>query len=101
MRNTRFSETESIYAVKQLEMGISIKEITYTYIGTNEDACQKNAQQLASMYKHNLKDWEYVINHYLRTGERIKHHCYANVCPPMRYGAWGTECRTRSLAVSW
>ena len=49
-------------------------EITYTYVGTNEDACQKNVQQLASMYKHNLKDWEYVINHYLRTGERITHH---------------------------
>jgi len=57
------------------EDGESTKaEITYTYVGTSDGACQKNAQQLASMYKHNLKDWEYAINHYLRTGERITHH---------------------------
>ena len=31
MRTTRFSETEIIYAVKQLEMGISIKEIARKY----------------------------------------------------------------------
>ena len=31
MRKTRFSETEIIYAVKQLEMGISIKEIARKY----------------------------------------------------------------------
>jgi transposase-like protein len=31
MRNTRFSETEIVYAVKQLEMGISIKEIARKY----------------------------------------------------------------------
>jgi len=31
MRTSRFSETEIIYAVKQLEMGISIKEIARKY----------------------------------------------------------------------
>ena len=31
MRTTRFSETEIIYAVKQVEMGISIKEIARKY----------------------------------------------------------------------
>jgi len=31
MRTTRFSETEIVYAVKQLEMGISIKEIARKY----------------------------------------------------------------------
>ncbi|MFC2083111.1 hypothetical protein ACFLSG_03635 [Candidatus Bipolaricaulota bacterium] len=49
-------------------------EVTYTYVGTNEDARQQNAHHLAYMYKHNLKNWEYAINHYLRTGERITHH---------------------------
>jgi len=31
MRTTRFSEIEIVYAVKQLEMGISIKEIARKY----------------------------------------------------------------------
>lgn len=31
MRTTRFSETEIVYAVKQVEMGISIKEIARKY----------------------------------------------------------------------
>ncbi len=31
MLNTRFSETETIYAVKQVEMGISIREIARKY----------------------------------------------------------------------
>ncbi len=31
MRTTRFSETEIIYAVKQIEMGISVKEIARKY----------------------------------------------------------------------
>ena len=31
MRTTRFSETEIVYAVKQLEMGISVKEIARKY----------------------------------------------------------------------
>jgi len=31
MRATRFSETEIIYAIKQLEIGISIKEIARKY----------------------------------------------------------------------
>ena len=31
MRTSRFSETEIVYAVKQLEMGISVKEIARKY----------------------------------------------------------------------
>jgi len=31
MRTTRFSETEIVYAVKQVEAGISIKEIARKY----------------------------------------------------------------------
>ena len=31
MRTTRFSETEIVYAVKQVEMGISVKEIARKY----------------------------------------------------------------------
>jgi len=31
MRTTRFSEAETIYAVKQIKMGISVKEIARKY----------------------------------------------------------------------
>lgn len=31
MRKSRFSETEIVYAVKQVEMGISVKEIARKY----------------------------------------------------------------------
>jgi hypothetical protein len=26
------------------------------------------------MYKHDLKDWELAINHYLETGSKLRHH---------------------------
>lgn len=48
--------------------------VTYTYVGTTESACRRNARALASMYRHDLKDWETAINHYLGTGERLAHH---------------------------
>jgi hypothetical protein len=48
--------------------------VTYTYVGTTESARRRNARALASMYRHDLKDWETAINHYLRTGERLSHH---------------------------
>jgi putative transposase len=36
MRKSRFSETEIVYAVKQVEMGISVKEIARKY-GVSEN----------------------------------------------------------------
>ncbi|MCX6101068.1 MAG: hypothetical protein NTV92_06570 [Candidatus Bipolaricaulota bacterium] len=48
-------------------------EITYTYVGTSEDARFQNERALETIYHRNLKDWEEAINHYLRTGQRIAH----------------------------
>lgn len=47
--------------------------ITYTYVGLNERGNRLNTQALEAMFKHNLKDWERAINHYLETGS-ILHH---------------------------
>ena len=47
--------------------------VTYTYAGTSEPACHRNARALATMYRNDLKDWESAINHYLRTGKRLSH----------------------------
>ncbi len=49
-------------------------EITYSYVGTSEPACHRNERHLQAMYRHDLKDWETAINHYLRTGECLSHH---------------------------
>lgn len=48
--------------------------VTYTYVGATESACRRNARALATLYRHDLRDWESAINHYLRTGERLSHH---------------------------
>ena len=47
--------------------------ITYTYVGLNDLGNRLNAHALESMFKHNLKDWELAINHYLETGSRLRH----------------------------
>ena len=47
-------------------------EITYTYTGLTEQGNVHNANALAAMYRHDLKDWEEAINHYLTTGERLE-----------------------------
>lgn len=49
-------------------------EISYTYVGTSESARLRNKQDLEAMYRHDLKEWEHAINHYLRTGKRLSHH---------------------------
>ncbi len=48
--------------------------ITYTFVGLNPRGNERNATALAVMYKHDLKDWEYAINHYLETGSKLQHH---------------------------
>ena len=48
-------------------------EITYTYVGISEAARFRNKHALDAMYRHDLKDWELMINHYLQTGERLSH----------------------------
>jgi hypothetical protein len=48
--------------------------ITYTFVGLNELGIERNASSLATMYKHDLKDWEHAINHYLETGSLLRHH---------------------------
>ncbi|MGD2147394.1 MAG: hypothetical protein PVH41_11930 [Anaerolineae bacterium] len=48
-------------------------EITYTYTGLTEEGNAANERALEEMYRHDLRDWEGAINHYLRTGERLEH----------------------------
>ena len=60
---------------RSIENGESTEaEITYTYVGTSEAACFRNARDLAAKYRHDLKEWEHAINHFLRTGKRASHH---------------------------
>ncbi len=40
-------------------------EITYSFIGLNENGNRLNKLALERMYKNNLKDWEEEINNYL------------------------------------
>jgi hypothetical protein len=48
--------------------------ISYTYTGLTPLGNEINKQAIEKIYKQNLKDWEEAINHYLKTGEAIKHH---------------------------
>ena len=48
-------------------------KITYTYTGLTESGNVMNEKALATMYRHDLKDWEAAINHYLETGKRLEH----------------------------
>ena len=45
--------------------------IRYTYVGFNQNGNHRNQLALAAMYEHGLKDWEYAINYYLDTGQRL------------------------------
>jgi hypothetical protein len=47
--------------------------ITYTYVGLNEHGSMLNELALEAMYRHELKDWEKALNHYLETGTRLSH----------------------------
>jgi hypothetical protein len=49
-------------------------KITYTYTGLTESGNATNEKAMAMMYRHDLKDWEAAINHYLETGKRLEHH---------------------------
>jgi hypothetical protein len=48
--------------------------ITYTFVGLTKLGNDRNAMALTTMYKHDLKDWELAINHYLETGSKLRHH---------------------------
>jgi hypothetical protein len=49
-------------------------EITYTYTGLTEKGNKINRMALHLMFAHDLKEWQEAINHYLKTGEQLKHH---------------------------
>jgi len=60
MRNTRFSETEVIYIVKQVETGISIREIARKY-GVCENTIyrwRRKYDRLSPSELRRLKDLE-------------------------------------------
>ncbi len=52
----------------------TVAEITYTYTGLTESGNHANKKALEAMFKHDLKDWEEQINHYLATGRQLDHH---------------------------
>ena len=47
--------------------------ISYTYTGLTALGNQINRHAIEKMYEKNLKDWEDAINHYLKTGQALKH----------------------------
>jgi hypothetical protein len=48
-------------------------DVCYTYTGLNEKGNTLNKQAIASMFAHDLKDWERQINYYLETGQKQAH----------------------------
>lgn len=58
----------------KLDDGKTEAEITYTYNGLTQKGNTINEWAMGTMFSSDLKDWENEINHYLRTGKRIKHN---------------------------
>ena len=48
--------------------------IRYTFTGLTVLGNEINKHAMEKMYERNLEDWQEAINHYLRTGEALKHH---------------------------
>jgi hypothetical protein len=75
---TVFAETRlwwiSIKCRQRSDKASCEAEIAYTYVGLNQNGNELNRLALAAMYKHDLKDWEHAINHYLDTGSLLRHH---------------------------
>ena len=70
------SSTGRIWFVRVLceeEEDKTIATVSYTYTGLTEEGNLRNQQALEKMFKHNLKDWEEAINHYLKTGKQLSH----------------------------
>jgi hypothetical protein len=50
----------------------TLATITYTYIGLTEAGHLRNRAGLECIFSRKLNDWEDAINHYLKTGEKLK-----------------------------
>jgi hypothetical protein len=50
----------------------TLAEITYTFTGLTNSGNHTNKKALEIMFKHDLKDWEEQINHYLAKGHRLE-----------------------------
>ena len=50
----------------------TVAKVTYTYTGLTDSGNHKNKIALETMFKHDLKDWEEQINHFLATGKQIE-----------------------------
>ncbi len=48
--------------------------VRYTFTGLTVLGNEINKVAVEKMYERNLEDWEVAINHYLTTGEALKHH---------------------------
>ncbi len=49
-------------------------QVTYTFIGLSSEGNALIEKARDEMFMHNLKDWEKAINHYLKTGQKLRHH---------------------------
>jgi hypothetical protein len=49
-------------------------KITYTFVSLNPRGEELNTTSMGTIFKHDLKDWEHAINHYLETGLKLQHH---------------------------
>jgi hypothetical protein len=46
--------------------------VTYTYTALSDEGHRSNESALNEMFRHDLKDWEEAISHYLETGEVLR-----------------------------
>jgi hypothetical protein len=54
------------------EAGQTLALVTYTYTSMTESGAALNHQSLTEMFRHDLRDWEEAINHYLLTGRQLQ-----------------------------
>lgn len=46
--------------------------VTYTYFAANQSAHSRNVASIQHMFAEDLRDWQMAINHFLRTGLKLK-----------------------------
>jgi hypothetical protein len=69
------SAAERVWFIKvecRSDENFTLATITYVYIGLTKKGHVRNRHALDKMFKDNLADWENAINHYLRTGQKLR-----------------------------
>jgi predicted translin family RNA/ssDNA-binding protein len=70
--------TANRYWVITIQCAASSKDrtkatVSYTYTGLTDLGNEINRQAIKKMFERDLEDWEEAINHYLESGEVLKH----------------------------